>query len=182
MSSREQYAPSAATSVKVQKDGETWTLVLVRDLSHSPAKVWNALTDPEHLREWAPFEADRNLGAVGTANLSTVGTPQPHVTETRVKRADEPRALEFSWGGGDIRWQLEPTGSGGTRLTLWHNIDRRYIAMGAASWHICVDVLDQLLAGQPIGRIAGPEAMQVSSWRRLTAEYAKQFRVEIPKP
>ncbi len=34
---------------------------------------------------------------------------------------------------------------GGTRLTLWHNIDRRYIAMGAAGW------------------------------QRLNAQYAKQF-------
>jgi len=34
----------------------------------------------------------------------------------------------------------------GTRLTLWHNIDRRFIAMGAAGWHICVDVLDTFSA------------------------------------
>ena len=33
------------------------TLVLVRDLPHPPAKVWRALTEPEHLREWAPFDA-----------------------------------------------------------------------------------------------------------------------------
>ena len=57
--------PGPAAGAEVQKDGEKWTLVLVRDLRHPPAKVWQALTDPEHLREWAPFDADRNLGAVG---------------------------------------------------------------------------------------------------------------------
>jgi len=49
---------------------------------------------------------------------------------------------------------------GGTRLTLWTNIGHRFIAMGAAVWHICFDVLDQLLSGTPIGRIVGPEAMK----------------------
>ena len=180
MSSREQYAPGAASGAEVRKDGETWTLVLVRDLPHPPAKVWRALTDPEQLREWAPFDSDRNLGTVGTAKLSTVGAPTPHVTETQVKRADAPRALEYDWGGGDIRWELEPLGEGGTRLTLWANIDRRYISMGAAGWHICFDVLDRFLAGQPIGRIVGPEAMKFGGWQRLNAEYAKQFGVETP--
>jgi hypothetical protein len=37
---------------------------------------------------------------------------------------------------------------------LWHNIDRRFISWGAAGWHICFDVLDRLLSGTPIGRIA----------------------------
>src|SRR5207302_6359226 len=105
MSSRERYAPGAASGAEVRKDGEKWTLVLVRDLSHPPAKVWKALTEPEHLREWAPFDADRSLGAAGTtAKLSTVGAPTPYVTESQVKRADAPKVLEFNWGQFDIRW------------------------------------------------------------------------------
>src|SRR3954464_2847334 len=109
MSSRERYEPGAASGAQIRKAGEQWTLVLVRDLPHPPAKVWKALTEPEHLREWAPFDAHLNLGAVGPAKLSTVG--RPHVSETRVKRADAPKALEFSWGGQDIRWELEPLGT-----------------------------------------------------------------------
>src|SRR3954471_5273389 len=99
MISREQYAPGAASGADVIKDGEKWTLVLVRDLPHPPAKVWQALTDPEHLREWAPFDSDRSLGAVGTVTLTTVGAPKPHVTESRITRADAPQVLEFTWGG-----------------------------------------------------------------------------------
>jgi uncharacterized protein YndB with AHSA1/START domain len=177
MSSDQPYTPGAAFGAEVRKDGENWTLVLARDLSHPPAKVWKALTDPDHLREWAPFDSDRNLGTVGTARLSTVGTPAPHVTESQVKRADAPKVLELSWGQQDIRWELEPLASSGTRLTLWHNIDRGFISMGAAGWHICFDVMDRFLAGQPIGRIAGPETMKLGGWQRLNAEYAKQFGV-----
>ena len=180
MTNNERYEPGPASGAQVRKDGEQWTLILVRELRHSPAKVWQALTDPAHLREWAPFEADGSLGTVGsTVKLTTVGAPTLHVTETKVTRADAPKVLEYNWGGNDIRWELEALG-GGTRLTLWHNIDRRYIAMGAAGWHICFDVLDRLLAGEPIGRIVGPDAMKVGGWQRLHAEYAKQFGVETP--
>jgi uncharacterized protein YndB with AHSA1/START domain len=178
MSNREQYAPGSAFGAEVRKEGEKWTLVLVRDLRHAPERVWQALTEPEHLREWAPFDSDRSLGMVGTARLTTVGAPTLHVTESQVKRADRPKVLELTWGGQDIRWELEPQGGGGTRLTLWHNIDRNFISMGAAGWHICLDVLDRALAGHPVGRLVGPEAMKFGGWQRLNAEYARQFGVE----
>jgi uncharacterized protein YndB with AHSA1/START domain len=178
MSSREQYAPGAAFGAEVQVDDDKWTLVLVRELRHAPAKVWAALTDPEELREWAPFDSDRPLDAVGTARLTTVGAPTPQVSESRVTRADAPRVLELNWGGQDIRWELEPLAGSGTRLTLWHNIDRRFISMGAAGWHICLDVLDRALAGQPVGRIVGADAMKFGGWQRLNAAYARQFGVE----
>jgi uncharacterized protein YndB with AHSA1/START domain len=180
MSPREQYAPGAASGAQIRKEGEEWTLVLVRDLRHPPATVWKALTDPEQLREWAPFDSDRSLGAVGSARLTTVGAPTPLVSEIQVKRADAPKVLEYNWGKQEIRWELEPLPGGGTRLTLWHNIDRRYISMGAAGWHICFEVLERLLAGQPIGRIVGPAAMKVGGWQRLNAEYARQLGVEAP--
>jgi len=177
MSSREKYTPGAAAGAEIQKKGEEWTLVLVRDLAHSPAKVWEALTDPAQLREWAPFDSDRNLSTVGAAKLSWAGAPQ--ATEAVVKRADAPKVLELNLGGQEMRWELEPQSSG-TRLTLWHNIDRRFISMGAAGWHISFDVLSRFLAGQPLGRMVGPDAMAFGGWQRLNAEYAKQFGVELP--
>ncbi|MBV9158948.1 MAG: SRPBCC family protein [Acidobacteriaceae bacterium] len=173
MIDREQYTPGPAGGAEVRKDGTKWTLILVRQLRHQPEKVWQALTDPAHLREWAPFEADGNLGKAGnTVKLTWVRAPKPQ--ETIVTRADAPKVLEFD----DIRWELEAF-DGGTRLTLWHNIDRRFISWGAAGWHIAFDVLDRLLSGNPIDRIAGAEALKFG-WQRLNAEYAKQFEVEIP--
>ena len=173
MNDREQYTPGPANGAQVRKDGEKWTLILVRQLRHPPEKVWRALTDPAHLREWAPFEVDKGLSTVGTVNLTWVGAPQAF--ETRVTRAEAPSVLEYS----DIRWELEDVG-GGTRLTLWHSIDRRYVSWGAAGWHICFDVLDRFLAGQPIGRLVGGDAMKSVGWKQLTAEYAKQFGAETP--
>ena len=178
MTCREQYAPGPAYGAQVKKDGaennkDKWTLILVRELRHSPEKVWQALTDPAQLCEWAPFVTDGSLGTVGTVNLTWVGNPKP--IETKVTRAEAPKVIEF----GDHRWELEPFGSG-TRLTLWSNIDRRFIAWGAAGWHISFDVLDRLLSGNPLGRIAGADAMKSAAWQRLVAEYARQFGAETP--
>jgi uncharacterized protein YndB with AHSA1/START domain len=182
MNHREQYRPGPANVARIQKDRrqsgeERWTLILVRELRHSPEKVWKALTDPAQLREWAPFDADGNPGAAGaTVKLTTVGAPAPRIAETTVKRAEAPELLEYTWGDFDMRWRLEAS-EAGTRLTLWTNIGHHFIAMGAAGWHICFDVLDHLLSGTPIGRIVGPEAMNFEGWQRLNAEYAKQFGV-----
>ncbi len=173
MTRLEQYDPGPASGAQVRKEGDKWTLILVRELRHSPEKVWQALTDPAQLREWAPFVVDASLGTVGTLNLTWVGNPTP--LATKVTRAEAPRVLEY----GDIRWELEPLGSG-TRLTLWHSIDRRFVTWGAAGWHISLDVLNRLLGGNPIGRIVGAEAMKFGAWQRLVAEYAKQFGVEAP--
>ena len=180
MSNRQSYMPGPAAGAEVEKDGDTWALVLTRDLRHPPAMVWRALTDPAQLREWAPFDADKRLDSVGTtATLTTVGAPTPHVTQTTVTQADPPRMLAYNWGGYDMRWELEAVAAG-TRLTLWTNIDRRYIAMGAAGWHVCFDVLDHLLGGTPLGRTVGPDVMRFAGWQRLTAEYAQQFGVSTP--
>jgi len=180
MTDRDQYTPGPASGAQVKRDGEMWTLILTRELRHKPEKVWRALTDPAHLREWAPFDADRSLNAAGaTVKFSWLGAASSQVTEIKVTRADAPKVLEYNWGDANTRWELEPFG-GGTRLTMWHNLDRRFIAMGAAGWHICFDVLDRLLSGTPIGRIAGPGSMKLDGWQRLHKEYAEQFGIEPP--
>jgi uncharacterized protein YndB with AHSA1/START domain len=180
MTYREQYIPGPAIGARVlkdrAKDENKWTLILVRELRHSPEAVWQALIDPAQLREWAPFDADGSLGTVGaTVKLTWVGAAAKPI-ETRVTRADAPYLLEY----GDIRWELEEVGEG-TRLTLWHSIDRRFISWGAAGWHIAFDVLDRLLSGTPIGRMASEDAMRLKAWQQLVEEYGKQFGMESPK-
>jgi uncharacterized protein YndB with AHSA1/START domain len=177
MSSRDRYDPGPARGASIAKDGERWTLILVRDLRHPPKMVWAALTDPTQLSQWAPFDADRNLGATGPVTLTTVGTPMEQEAVCTVKRADAPNLLEYTWGGNELRWELKPHDEG-TRLQLWHNIDRGFIAWGAAGWHICFDVLERMLNGDAIGRLVGTEALNFDGWRRLTTEYAEQLGVE----
>lgn len=170
------YSPGPANGTLHDKSGESWTFVLERELRHPPARVWAALTDPAQLREWAPFDADGSLGVAGASvTLTTVGAPLPHAVVVRIERADFPDLLEYDWGGSLIRWELEDY-DGGTRLRLWASIDRRYIAMGAAGWHLCLDVLEHLVDGRPLGRMVGPPMLQHEGWQRLRAEYAELFK------
>ena len=78
------------------------------------------------------LEVDESPAAGTTVNLTWVGTPTP--LATTATRADAPKLLEYK----ETRWELEAFG-GGTRLMLWHNIDRRFISWGAAGWHISFD-------------------------------------------
>lgn len=176
------YEPGPADDAHIEKDGDRWVLVLRRELRHPPALVWEALTDPAQLREWAPFDADASLGTAGaTVRLTTVGAPVPHVTATTITRAEAPHLLVYDWGGNAMRWELEATAQG-TRLTLWTSIDRAYIAMGAAGWHLCFDVLQRHLGGRPIGRIVGRDALAFDGWRRLHAGYAARFAARLEEP
>jgi len=162
--------PADATAVR---DGEQWTLVFVRALQHPPENVWRALTDPDELRAWSPFDTDRALDAPGEATLSTVGADE-HSAAT-IRRADAPRLLEYNWDTDVLRWELEPI-ENGTRLTLRHTMsDRSWLAKVAAGWHICLDVLDRHLAGDPVGRIVGADAKEY--WTPLNEHYSRTLGV-----
>jgi len=175
MTELQQYTPGPAGGTRFRKDGEKWTLIIARELRHAPEKVWQALTDPDQLREWAPYVVDKNLGAAGAA-VKLTWAQTANAFDVKVTRADPPHLLEYA----DMRWELEPLGSG-TRLTLWHSIDRRYVTWGAAGWHIALDVLSRLLDGAPIGRIVGADARNMEGWQRLVGEYAKQLAADLPE-
>jgi uncharacterized protein YndB with AHSA1/START domain len=173
---RENYLPLELGDAKLEKEGERFRLVYVRELRHPPEKVWRALTAPAELREWAPFDADRDLGKTGTAKLNMVGGPTPEISESRVSVADPPRLLEYTWEKDVLRWELAPTATG-TRLTLRHTLaDESFVPKITAGWHICLDVMEHALDGAPIGRIVASEALDFG-WERLNAEYAKRFGI-----
>lgn len=102
------------------------------------------------------------------------GEPEPMVAA--VHRADRPTLLEYTWGTDVLRWELEPLGSG-TRLTLRHTLDdRTWAPKVAAGWHICLDVAERMLAGEPVGRIVA-EAAKAHGWESLNNAYAEQFGI-----
>ena len=177
MTKRDHYQAGAASGARVEKGNGKWALVVTRVLHHPPDLVWKAITEAAHLKEWAPYDVDRDLDRAGPVNFTTVGTPNPQIDASEVTRAEPPSLLEARWGGNEMRWLLEPI-EGGTRLTLWHAIDSKFIAMGAAGWQICFDVLEQLFEGAPLGRIVARDAMK-HGWPRLHQEYTALFDAEI---
>ncbi len=45
----------------------------------------------------------------------------------------------------------------------------------AAGWHLCLDVAERLLDGDPVGPIRGEDAKNYG-WDRLREEYAERLR------
>jgi uncharacterized protein YndB with AHSA1/START domain len=153
-----------------------WVLVVTRDLRHPPAAVWAALTEPEQLAAWAPFTAGGDLGGTGEATLTMIdGVDGDRVDlPATVTRAEPPTLLEYTWGSDDLRWELAAAGAG-TRLTLRHRVgSREDVARAAAGWHLCFDVLDRLLAGDPVPPIRGQDALE-HGWTALHDRYAAQL-------
>src|SRR4029078_321451 len=124
--------PLADVDARPAERGEGWTLVFVRDLRHPPTKVWGALTNPEKVRDWAPYAVDRDLGQPGDATLTMIDAEVAQDSPPTVRIADEPTLLEYSFGTDLLRWELEPTPTG-TRLTLRHTVADRHFAPTAAT-------------------------------------------------
>ena len=162
--------------VSVVPAGDRWTLIFIRELRQPPESVWTALTDPAELDQWAPFAAATDLAKPGDTTLTMIDGDERVELPATVLRADPPGLLEYSWGGDLLRWELEPSGAG-TRLTLRHTLAETGMeAMVAAGWHLCTDVLQQLLDGTPVGVIRGQDAMN-HGWEDLRAAYTKKFNL-----
>lgn len=162
--------PLAEVDHHVGDDGRS-TLVFVREFRHEPTKVWAALTDPAQLSEWAPFIADRDLARTGAATLTMIDAEHAVDLIASVTRVEPPTLLEYTWGDDVLQWELEPV-DGGTRLTLRHTVESGdWLPKVAAGWHLCLDVAELLLDGQPIGPIRGQDAMNYG-WQELHDAYA----------
>ena len=98
---------------------EPGTIQLSRLISHSPAKVWSALTDPAiHARWWASGDVSAVVGHRFTLDMGQWGT-QP----CEVIAVEHERLFSYSFAPGTlnttITWTLAAEGDG-TRLALEH--------------------------------------------------------------
>lgn len=96
-------------------------------LRASPARVWQAITDPQELARWFPQEAEWDLRPGGTGVFSWEGYGDFPI---RVEAVDPPRYLAWRWGleaetdpdATDavtlVEWWVEPHDDGGTTLRI----------------------------------------------------------------
>ncbi len=173
---RRTFQPGPLADVTYEADGERWTLVFVRDLRYPPATVWAALTDPARVAEWAPYTADRDLGTTGDLTLTMIDGDTAQELPATVLRAEPPALLEHTFGPDLLRWELAATATG-TRLTLRHTVrDKDFTPKAAAGWHICLDVAEHLLDGDPVGPIRGRDALD-HGWAELNEAYAERLGI-----
>jgi uncharacterized protein YndB with AHSA1/START domain len=175
---RSEYTPSPLADVEVTQAGDRWSLVFTRELKHPVEKVWTALTEPDALAEWSPFLTDRVLDAPGEFTLTMVDGNTREESPATVLRAEAATLLEYTWGDDLLRWELTPSPSG-CRLVLRHTLaDRDMVPKVSAGWHLCLDVAERLLDGDPIGPIRGQEATEYG-WNELNEAYAEKLGIPV---
>ena len=150
-----------------QRDGG-WQLRFVRKLPHSIDKVWQAITEPEHLKAWFPDQI--------IVKEWKPGAPLKFITqfgdfEGEVLTVQPPRLLEFRWGSDFLRFEVTPE-AGGSVLTLVDRIDQKgKAARDAAGWDEHLERLVSHLAGEP-PKTAG------DTWREMNPRYQERFGPE----
>ena len=147
-------------------------LRFTRHLDHPPGKVWQAITEPEHLQAWFPDTIKVDRWSVG-ARLRFEPSPEMAEPFDGEVLAFEPQTmLEFRWGTDVIRLEVEPEGEG-TRLTLLDTIDELgKAARDGAGWHVCLDRLEHHLDEST------PPWAPGDRWREIHPSYVEEFGPE----
>jgi DNA-binding transcriptional ArsR family regulator/uncharacterized protein YndB with AHSA1/START domain len=154
-----------------QRDGR-WRLRFTRRLPHPPAKVWRALTEPEHLAAWFPttIEGERAAGApLHFAHRDGAAPPIDGV----MLAYEPPSLLELRWGDEEtLRFELRSDGSD-TLLTFVNTFDQvGKAARDAAGWHACLDVLAYHLSQE------SPPWTPGERWQQVHESYVARFGPE----
>ena len=121
-----------------EKDGR-WELRFERPLAHPVDRVWSAITEPDGLSAWFPFdiEGERTTGA---PLRFVFREEEGHDFSGEMVEFDPPSVMELRWEGDEtLRLEVTPTGSGCV-LTVINRFDEiGKAARDAAGWHACLD-------------------------------------------
>jgi uncharacterized protein YndB with AHSA1/START domain len=103
---------------------DTRSLVIERELPHSPEKIWRALTEGPLIKEWL---MDNDLQPSVGHRFSFRAKPVPNwngVIDSEVLVVEPNRKLSYRWNSlgleSVVTWTLTPTDSG-THLRMEHS-------------------------------------------------------------
>ncbi len=151
-----------------QLDDGRWQLRFTRELPHSPAKVWRAITEPEHLAQWFPTTIEGARAADAPLRCSFPGGEAPPMDGEML--AFEPESvMELRWGPDVIRIELRAIDYG-TELTLLDTLEERgKAARDGAGWHVCLEALEAALRDEAAARD------QMKRWHEVHSQYVERF-------
>lgn len=153
----------------LERAGDRWRLRFVRELAHSPEKVWRALTEADHLAAWFPGRIEGAWRAGERLRFVEDGPP-PVSFDGEVIAVDPPRVLEYLWGDDRLRFELEPSSAGTTLTMLDTFAEHGKAARDAAGWHVCLDRFRREL-DDTSGQQAVPDG--VIAWQEVHPEYVE---------
>ncbi|TDE92752.1 SRPBCC family protein [Occultella glacieicola] len=134
------------TSTELRETAGRSELVIERRYPHPIERVWRAVTEPEHLRQWFPSAVELDLRPGGAMRfVDFAGSPAEH---GRILECEAPHLLRFTWGDEAMSWHLTADADG-TVLTLTHTFDDRPGAASyATGWEACLGALRAVVKGE----------------------------------
>lgn len=155
------------TGTYLEIDGRP-ALRFVREYRHPAPRVFALLTEPGELAHWFP-------AAVALPTGWTPGAPVTFSFEAdgdggtgTVLVHEPPRRIAFSWGGDELRFDVEELRGGHSRLTFTHLLSERdAAARNAAGWDVCLHALTAAVDGSP----AAPAGGRPAGWEELYRAY-----------
>jgi uncharacterized protein YndB with AHSA1/START domain len=149
----------------LEKDGDRWTITFTRRLPHPQAKVWRAVTEPEHLATWYP---DQIVGEPRAGAALKFVNAQGDGFDGEMVVFEPPRVMELLWGADRLRIELAPD-EAGTVLTLTDTFeDLGKAARDGAGWHECLD--------RRTCELDGTEPVPFGTrWREVHPLYVERF-------
>ncbi len=94
----------------------TRSLVIEKEMSHPPEKIWRALTEGPLIKEWL---MDNEFQPVVGHTFQFRSTPVPNwngIIDSEVLVVEPNKKLSYSWGalglGSVVTWTLTPTAAG----------------------------------------------------------------------
>jgi uncharacterized protein YndB with AHSA1/START domain len=140
--------------------GATRSIVIEREMPHSPQKIWRALTQGPLIEEW--LMKNDFQPAVGD-RFNFRATPMPHwngVVDCQVLAVDPNQRLSYSWNASGeeavgglktvVTWTLTPT-TGGTLVRIeqsgFRPEDEANYQGASYGWQRYIGGLEQVAAG-----------------------------------
>lgn len=145
---------------RVILEGDRATIIFERLLHHTPEHVWEAITNPDELREWLMCSSAKIDGRTGGSIDMRSGPAQFHATG-KILQWDPPRVYEHEWKVGPVepmpngedaifRYELTPRGED-TLLTVTYRRLTTQTARGfAPGTHVLLDRLEAQLNDAPL--------------------------------
>lgn len=119
-----------------------------RYYGHAVEDVWAYLTDNEKLKQWF---AELHVEELREGGVIKFDMQDGTFEEMAITSFAAGSVLAYTWGEDHVRFELFPEPKG-CKLLLIEEIARitSHTPRDLAGWHVCLEVIRELLDGQPV--------------------------------
>jgi len=135
-----------------------YKVVIEKNYQHPITKVWEAITNSEHVSKWMEYRADINLKVGGHFHIEFGGGDDLNGVITKIVTNEK---LFYAWNDSIVMWELDGDATK-TSITFTHNglSHEKAIELGSG-WEAFFDYLDPFLSNKSFPKNRHQELFQI---------------------